>query len=161
VLGRLGLQILELRTLTVNYEKWRAEVEILTPGADFPAEHILILAHKSAIQLNRLIRHLSNDFDLFVHLDKKSRLRIEDIEAGVNIRVFRQYPVYHGSPNMNKACLELLKAAFSKGYDRYLLISGQDVPSKQIKDPCFTNNPNNTSNVNDYRKSWDNGGLAG
>jgi SAM-dependent methyltransferase len=43
---RLGLVIRELRTLTVNYEKWQGEVEIETPGADFPAEHILILAQK-------------------------------------------------------------------------------------------------------------------
>jgi len=42
--ARLGLAIKELRTLTVNYEKWRSEVEIVTPGVDFPAEHILILA---------------------------------------------------------------------------------------------------------------------
>jgi SAM-dependent methyltransferase len=42
----LGLTIRELRTLTVNYEKWRSEVEILTPGVDFPAEHILIVAQK-------------------------------------------------------------------------------------------------------------------
>ncbi len=40
----MGLSIHELRTLTVNYEKWQAEVEILTPGVDFPAEHILIVA---------------------------------------------------------------------------------------------------------------------
>jgi SAM-dependent methyltransferase len=42
--ARLGLAINTLRTLTVNYEKWRSEVEIVTPGVDFPAEHILILA---------------------------------------------------------------------------------------------------------------------
>ena len=42
----LGLVIHDLRTLTVNYEKWQSEVEILTPGVDFPAEHILILAQK-------------------------------------------------------------------------------------------------------------------
>lgn len=42
----LGLEIHALRTLTVDYEKWRSEVEIETPGADFPAEHILILAQK-------------------------------------------------------------------------------------------------------------------
>jgi len=46
VLARLSLEIRELRILTVNYEKWQAEVEILTPGVDFPAEHILILACK-------------------------------------------------------------------------------------------------------------------
>jgi hypothetical protein len=42
----LGLAIVELRTLTVNYEKWRSEVEIETSGIDFPAEHILIIAIK-------------------------------------------------------------------------------------------------------------------
>ena len=48
VFSRLGLEIDELRTLTVNYEKWQGEVEILTPGVDFPVEHILILARKPA-----------------------------------------------------------------------------------------------------------------
>jgi SAM-dependent methyltransferase len=48
VFARIGLEIYELRTLTVNYEKWQAEVEILTPGIDFPIEHILILARKPA-----------------------------------------------------------------------------------------------------------------
>jgi SAM-dependent methyltransferase len=44
--ARLGLSIFDLRTLTVNYEKWRSEVEIETEGVDFPAEHVLILARK-------------------------------------------------------------------------------------------------------------------
>jgi SAM-dependent methyltransferase len=48
VFARLGLEICELRTLTVNFEKWQAEVEILTPSIDFPTEHILILARKPA-----------------------------------------------------------------------------------------------------------------
>jgi SAM-dependent methyltransferase len=45
-LTRLGLMEFELRTLTVNYEKWLGEVEIVTEGVDFPTEHILILAQK-------------------------------------------------------------------------------------------------------------------
>jgi SAM-dependent methyltransferase len=45
-MARLGLTICELRTLSVNYEKWRSEVEIETAGVDFPTEHILILAQK-------------------------------------------------------------------------------------------------------------------
>jgi SAM-dependent methyltransferase len=44
VLARSGLELSELRTLTVNAEKWRRWVEIETPGVDFPQEHILILA---------------------------------------------------------------------------------------------------------------------
>jgi hypothetical protein len=45
--ARQGLAIRELRTLTVDYEKWREFVEIETPGEDFPEEHIWILAQKA------------------------------------------------------------------------------------------------------------------
>jgi SAM-dependent methyltransferase len=45
-LAHLGLVILELHTLTVDYEKWQSEVQIETPNLDFPSEHILILAQK-------------------------------------------------------------------------------------------------------------------
>jgi hypothetical protein len=44
--ARQGLAIRALRTLTVDYENWRALVEIETPGVDFPEEHIWILAQK-------------------------------------------------------------------------------------------------------------------
>jgi SAM-dependent methyltransferase len=39
-----GLVIQSLRAFSVNEEKWRSEVEILTDGANFPAEHVLIVA---------------------------------------------------------------------------------------------------------------------
>ena len=45
--ARQGLQIVDLQTLTVDGEKWRSLVEIITPGEDFPQEHILILAQRS------------------------------------------------------------------------------------------------------------------
>lgn len=43
-LSALDLRILELRTLTVNDDHWRSRVSIQTPGIDFPAEHVLIIA---------------------------------------------------------------------------------------------------------------------
>jgi SAM-dependent methyltransferase len=46
-LARQGLEISELRTVTVNYEKWRSEVEIESAEIDYPAEHILIMAQKT------------------------------------------------------------------------------------------------------------------
>ena len=46
VFARQGLEIDELRTLTVNADKWRRLVEILSPEEDFPDEHILILARR-------------------------------------------------------------------------------------------------------------------
>jgi SAM-dependent methyltransferase len=42
--ARAGLTIQELRTLTMNEEKWRRNVEIASPGVRFPEEHILIIA---------------------------------------------------------------------------------------------------------------------
>jgi hypothetical protein len=44
--ARQGLEISELRTLTMNDEKWRYRVEIDTPGIEFPDEHALILARQ-------------------------------------------------------------------------------------------------------------------
>lgn len=46
VFSRQGLEIVELRTFTVNADKWRRQVEILLPDEDFPDEHILIMAHR-------------------------------------------------------------------------------------------------------------------
>jgi len=45
--AHLGLEISELRTLTVNEEKWRTLVDMDSPGVNFPEEHILILAKKT------------------------------------------------------------------------------------------------------------------
>jgi SAM-dependent methyltransferase len=42
-----GLEIPELRMLTVDEDKWQRNVEILSPGEGFPEEHILIQAQKS------------------------------------------------------------------------------------------------------------------
>lgn len=47
-LAAAGLEIRELRYLTVDEEKWQSRVEIETPGVDFPAEHILIVAKRPA-----------------------------------------------------------------------------------------------------------------
>lgn len=72
-----------------------------------------MLVHNNENQVNRLIKHLSKDFDVYVHIDKRSSIF-------------------------------LLEKAYNKSYDRYLLISGQDLPIKsndKIK-AFFTNNKN-------------------
>ena len=42
--ARQGLKIHQLRTMTMNEEKWNRQVEILSENVHFPEEHILILA---------------------------------------------------------------------------------------------------------------------
>jgi SAM-dependent methyltransferase len=44
----LGLEIVELRPLSENEEKWRQRVLIETAGEEFPLEHVLILAQRPA-----------------------------------------------------------------------------------------------------------------
>jgi hypothetical protein len=85
------------------------------------------LVHNHEAQINRLIRHLSADFDVYVHIDKRSSLRIE---ASEHVFVCQEYKTYWASYNLVKATLCLLRKAFKKGYDRYILISGQDLPLK-------------------------------
>ena len=88
---------------------------------------IMMLVHKNEHQTQRLINHLSQDFDVLVHIDKRSKLNIVERE---NVFIYKKYRTYWGSFNQIIATLYLLEKAFEKGYDRYLLISAQDLPIK-------------------------------
>jgi hypothetical protein len=92
-----------------------------------PTIAIMLLVHSNENQVNRLIKHLASDFDIYVHIDKRSSIKIEQNK---NIFVYKKYPTYWGSFNITMATLFLLKKAYNKGYARYLLISGQDLPIK-------------------------------
>lgn len=42
-----NFEILEFRLLSVDYDHWLQEVSIITPGVEFPPEHVIITAQKS------------------------------------------------------------------------------------------------------------------
>ena len=86
---------------------------------------ILILAHKNYNQTMRLINHLKKDFDLFVHIDKKSALKIDSFE---NVKVYKKFKVYHGGFSQIVTTLFLMEEAIKNNYDRYIFISAQDMP---------------------------------
>lgn len=99
----------------------------------------LIAAHKNYNQTMRLINHLKKDFDLFVHIDKKSALKIDSFE---NVKVYKKFKVYHGGFSQIVTTLFLMEEAIKNNYDRYIFISAQDIPLKnnfEIKD-FFENN---------------------
>jgi hypothetical protein len=101
---------------------------------------ILILAHKNQSQVQRLIDHLKSDFDIYVHIDSNASIAIN---AEKNVVLVASLPVYWGSYNLVLATLRLLEKAHENRYDRYILISGQDVPLKPNSSiACFfQNNP--------------------
>ena len=88
---------------------------------------ILILAHNNIAQLTRLVYHLAADFDVFIHIDKKSDIFLEPFER---VKIFKKFPIYWGSYNTIRGTLFLLKEALCNHYDRYIIISGQDLPIK-------------------------------
>lgn len=63
---------------------------------------ILILMHEETYEAALLIKRLSQDFDLFIHIDKKSSLKTSFIDNYPNkerIHVYKEYKVYWGSFN--------------------------------------------------------------
>jgi len=94
---------------------------------------ILILAHKNPNQLQLLVDRLQQDFDVYIHLDKKSNLSEKQFEQYPNVFCIKKYSTNWGSYNGILAPLELFKIAGPKNYDYYIHISGQDLPIKSNK----------------------------
>ena len=88
---------------------------------------ILIFAHKNESQLKKLIEHLKVDFDLYIHIDKKSKFKMDSFD---NVSIYKKFNVAHGGYSQIMTSIFLLKEAFQKKYDRYIFISGQDLPLK-------------------------------
>ena len=87
----------------------------------------LILAHKNQDQLMRLINHLKKDFDIYVHIDKKSNLNIKSFD---NVKIYNDFKVYYADVTQVTTTLFLIEEAYKNYYDRYIFISGNDIPLK-------------------------------
>ena len=84
----------------------------------------LIIAHKNEHQLRRLVNHLASDFAVYLHIDSKSAID----PTGIVNAVVSTSRVDWGAFSQIKATLRLLKESSTRGHDRYVLISGQDLP---------------------------------
>jgi len=98
-----------------------------------------MLVHKNENQVNRLIKHLSKDFDIYAHIDKRFSMKMHDQD---NVFVYKKFKTYWGSFNLIMGTLFLMTEASKKGYERYILLSGQDLPVKTNKEinTFFENN---------------------
>lgn len=120
---------------------------------------VLILAHKNLPQLDQLLQRLSEDFDVYLHLDRKWQVDESHFKKYGNVFLTERYTINWGSYQQVQADAALFNMAFKKDYDYYFLISGQDVPIKsnaQIKK--FVEENKNRSFV-DYeafpKKAWE------
>jgi len=92
---------------------------------------ILILAHSQPEQLKRLVGILKKDFEIFIHIDKRSEIPMDLFSKDNNVHLISQYPTYWGSLNFVLATVELLKRAYEEQCDYYLCISGSDIPIRK------------------------------
>lgn len=101
---------------------------------------ILVLAHKSPRQLERLVRSMDdNRFDFFVHVDKKSKHTFAPLNSN-NSKTFNllsdseRHKTYLNDFSLVDATMSLVKTARCKSdYKYYVLLTGQDYPIKSTE----------------------------
>lgn len=80
----------------------------------------------------------SEYFDIFIHIDKKSKTKIEDIEKckKSKLHIYKEIKVYWGHDSQVKCHLFLIKEVLNQKekYDYLHLISGTDLPLKKPKE---------------------------
>lgn len=98
---------------------------------------ILITAYKDIDQLFDLVNFFDDDFNIYIHMDKKAKYSEKDFEVIkniANIKLFStKYNVFWGGFSHLKAILFLVEKAIACPDNQYFhLISGHDVPIKPI-----------------------------
>lgn len=92
---------------------------------------VLILAHKNIDQVIELASRLSTDFEIYIHLDKKANITVDQSRKIKKITkgYISKYDVKWGSYSIVKATIDLMKMALNNNQNTYFhLISGQDWP---------------------------------
>ena len=90
-------------------------------------KHCLIMtAYKDAAQINRIIGITPPEWGIYIHIDRKSALKAEDIDS--RARVMKRYTIHWGAYAHLQAFLTLMEEARQSGagYDYYHLVTGQD-----------------------------------
>lgn len=119
--------------------------------------HCLILtAYKDAPAINRFLARVPADWGIYVHLDKKSKLTISDINA--HAKVVRWRKIYWGAWEHLEVIHRMLMMAHQEvGYDYYHICSGQDyfVTPPELFDDFLDPNGANYVNAEKFpRKNW-------
>lgn len=117
--------------------------------------------YKDIDQINRIINMAPDNFDFYVHIDRKSPIRVGDISK--RAKVFSEFKINWGAVEHLKAFLLLIEKAYASGekYDFYHLITGQDFYACNFDefDKLLQIGKNYVSYFSLPRKGWWHGGL--
>ena len=106
---------------------------------------ILILAHKNIEHVTKLATILHNNFEVYIHFDKKMNIpeNYKQILDKKNIHYISKIDVHWGSWSIGAATVLLMKEVLKNRQIEYIhVISGQDwltIPSKNIYDKFIDN----------------------
>lgn len=98
---------------------------------------ILIMAHKNVEHLCRMVDYFSNRCDVYIHIDKKNKLPLSDVNKlksfGQVKLVSQKYEVNWGGTSVLDCEMYLMHQALEKSdADYFHLISGQDYPVRPL-----------------------------
>ena len=101
---------------------------------------ILITAYRDIPMLEKLVDRFDNDFELFVHVDKRCHESLANIEGRKQLYLYRTYAVEWGDYKHLLAIIMLMREAYKHTDLQYFhLITGSDypiVPLSQFKAFC-------------------------
>lgn len=101
---------------------------------------ILITAYTQLEFLKEIIDFFDDDFDFFIHIDKKSKIGNLSFLDRPNVKVYSKYRIQWGSENHLRAIVFLMEEACRiGGYSYYHLITGSDYPIQPLAEfkSCF------------------------
>ncbi|MBA4166689.1 MAG: hypothetical protein H0X41_03945 [Chitinophagaceae bacterium] len=94
-----------------------------------PRQAIALLVHRDVSQINSLIKTLEQDFDLYIHVDKKAKIDLSSIQSP---NVWSEYKVHWGSYDIVQSTIFLYKKILESKipYTHVILLSGDSLPVK-------------------------------
>lgn len=100
---------------------------------------ILITAYKNIQHLEEIASFFGNDYNIYIHIDKKSTIdlhQIESLSSKKNVKyISRQYKINWGGFNHLLAILDITRKAYLDKENKYFhLITGHDFPIKPLSD---------------------------
>jgi hypothetical protein len=88
----------------------------------------LVLAHEDVEMLNLLVKRLINTGYVYIHIDLKSRIKVEQVHKHPKVRVTKQIKVNWGGFSFVEATRLLADQALEDGANRLTLLSGLSYP---------------------------------
>ena len=96
---------------------------------------ILITAYQDIPMLKKLVNYFDDDFELFIHIDKRCRESLSAIQEKPHVHIYRKYAVEWGDYKHLLAIVMLMREAYSHSDLEYFhLVTGSDYPCMPLTD---------------------------